>query len=101
MQVPTTSRHCYQCRQLDFLPFNCKYCHKDFCLEHRMHECLDKQLEQANKIVVSKKNKSIRCTVKSCKNPATLGVTCKLCKKIFCIEHRFHDFQHQAKNLRK
>ncbi|OWM71585.1 zinc finger AN1 domain-containing stress-associated protein 12 [Punica granatum] len=41
---PDLGRHCQhpECNQLDFLPFNCDRCHKDFCLEHRSymdHEC--------------------------------------------------------------
>ncbi|SCV02940.1 LAME_0H06436g1_1 [Lachancea meyersii CBS 8951] len=34
--------HCSFCRQLDFLPFHCKYCNGDFCGAHRTpqkHRC--------------------------------------------------------------
>ncbi|CEP61853.1 Cuz1p LALA0_S04e02190g [Lachancea lanzarotensis] len=34
--------HCKFCRQLDFLPFHCKYCEGDFCGAHRtpqQHQC--------------------------------------------------------------
>lgn len=30
--------HCSFCRQLDFLPFHCKYCEGDFCASHRSKE---------------------------------------------------------------
>ncbi|KAL3232442.1 hypothetical protein RNJ44_04358 [Nakaseomyces bracarensis] len=30
--------HCQYCRQIDFLPFHCKYCEGDFCGEHRSKE---------------------------------------------------------------
>lgn len=30
--------HCGFCRQLDFLPFHCKYCNGDFCSSHRSQE---------------------------------------------------------------
>lgn len=30
--------HCQFCRQIDFLPFHCKYCEGDFCGEHRSKE---------------------------------------------------------------
>ncbi|XP_074273589.1 zinc finger AN1 domain-containing stress-associated protein 12 [Silene latifolia] len=41
---PDLGAHCEQpdCRQLDFLPFDCDRCHKTFCLDHRTyksHEC--------------------------------------------------------------
>ncbi|CCF56165.1 hypothetical protein KAFR_0A07310 [Kazachstania africana CBS 2517] len=30
--------HCEFCRQLDFLPFHCSFCNKDFCSSHRTKE---------------------------------------------------------------
>lgn len=30
--------HCAFCRQMDFLPFHCKYCGGDFCASHRLKE---------------------------------------------------------------
>jgi len=30
--------HCAYCRQIDFLPFHCKYCDGDFCAKHRLKE---------------------------------------------------------------
>lgn len=30
--------HCSFCRELDFLPFHCQYCNKDFCSNHRTKE---------------------------------------------------------------
>ncbi|XP_057769440.1 zinc finger AN1 domain-containing stress-associated protein 12 [Salvia miltiorrhiza] len=41
---PDLGRHCQKpdCHQLDFLPFTCDGCQKDFCVEHRSaksHEC--------------------------------------------------------------
>jgi len=44
MEFPDLGKHCSWslCRQLDFLPFTCAYCHKAFCLDHRLpgeHEC--------------------------------------------------------------
>lgn len=37
-------KHCHKkdCRQIDFLPFNCQRCRRDFCLNHRspaQHSC--------------------------------------------------------------
>lgn len=30
--------HCHYCKQLDFLPFNCAFCHFNFCELHRTQE---------------------------------------------------------------
>ena len=42
MNFPGLETQCFYCRQLDFLPFNCKYCNEEFCLNHRTvesHDC--------------------------------------------------------------
>ncbi|KAI5571815.1 hypothetical protein POPTR_011G138500v4 [Populus trichocarpa] len=53
---PDLGRHCQhsECKQLDFLPFNCNGCRKVFCLEHRSyksHEC-PKSDHKSRKVVV-------------------------------------------------
>ena len=50
-------QHCSEstCRRLDFLPFTCEHCKKDFCLEHRVpkqHNCGD---------VIDKDNRLPQC----------------------------------------
>ena len=44
MDFQNLGKHCFEstCRQKDFLPFECKFCKKDFCLDHRetsAHAC--------------------------------------------------------------
>lgn len=53
---PELGGHCQHpdCRQLDFLPFNCDGCHRVFCLEHRTyksHAC-PKSDHKSRKVVV-------------------------------------------------
>eukprot|EP01100_Stratorugosa_tubuloviscum_P013586 TRINITY_DN689_c1_g1_i1.p1 TRINITY_DN689_c1_g1~~TRINITY_DN689_c1_g1_i1.p1 ORF type:complete len:183 (-),score=67.87 TRINITY_DN689_c1_g1_i1:146-694(-) len=40
MEFPNLGKHCEfeECQQLDFLPFKCNCCKKNFCLEHRTFE---------------------------------------------------------------
>ncbi|XP_024381979.1 zinc finger AN1 and C2H2 domain-containing stress-associated protein 16 [Physcomitrium patens] len=40
MEFPDLGLHCSEetCHQLDFLPFKCDGCRKDFCLEHRAYK---------------------------------------------------------------
>ena len=46
--------HCAFCRQLDFLPFHCSYCNKDFCSTHRVREShLCSSLTQKSKVTAS------------------------------------------------
>lgn len=47
MEFNELGGHCSSqyCHQKDFLPFNCKFCSKSFCLEHRSpfnHNCENK-----------------------------------------------------------
>lgn len=54
MEFSDIGAHCELegCNQKDFLPFECEYCHKKFCLEHRLvakHNC--EKLNEINNIV--------------------------------------------------
>lgn len=56
--------HCAYCRQLDFLPFHCKFCNLDFCEVHRTkesHHCqwlIDQEKSNSNQRVSSTTPKS-------------------------------------------
>ena len=39
MEFSNLGKHCYICKQQDFLPFFCNYCKQHYCLEHRNHDC--------------------------------------------------------------
>lgn len=48
--------HCTFCRQIDFLPFHCKFCNGDFCSKHRIredHHCISLQ-DETHQVHVSK-----------------------------------------------
>ncbi|KAG0656201.1 hypothetical protein C6P45_002754 [Maudiozyma exigua] len=50
--------HCTFCKQIDFLPFHCKFCDGDFCSKHRLkedHHCIALQNEST---IVSQESKS-------------------------------------------
>jgi len=54
MEFPTLGHHCAleECKQLDFLPFECDACHEKFCLDHRSyseHKCTSKKPVEAVK----------------------------------------------------
>lgn len=47
MELPHLGKHCEEkhCNQLDFLPFSCKHCGKNFCKDHwqiKDHDCIVK-----------------------------------------------------------
>ncbi|CAK7322754.1 unnamed protein product [Dovyalis caffra] len=107
---PDLGRHCQhsECKQLDFLPFNCDSCRKVFCLEHRSYKSHDcpKPYQKSRKVVVceicsasiettgrdeddervilEKHEKSADCDPKKKKKP-TCGV--KRCKEILSFSN--------------
>ena len=46
MELPDVGRQCAEpsCKRLDYLPFNCSYCKKDYCQDHRKAKAHDCQL---------------------------------------------------------
>ena len=40
MELPSIGKHCAHegCKQLDFLPFRCDACTKNYCLDHRTYK---------------------------------------------------------------
>jgi len=77
-----------ECNREDFLPFECKFCKKFYCLDHRQpdnHFC-KKQNQQLKKRLNIKKFPCIVCK----KNTQTFS-PCKFCNKNVCLTHRFQD----------
>ena len=86
--------HCNFCKKIDFLPFLCKTCNKNFCSDHiNSHKCVKKINVKKNKINVKKNYET--CHMKNCKK--NIIHYCKLCNNSFCVEHRLQEI-HNCKN---
>ncbi len=86
-------QHCQEkgCNQLDFLPFHCKGCNKDFCKLHRHTvDCKNNVVEE----IRLPKIQVYPCTHKRCKAKALTVNICMECGLHFCIKHRYHDMYH-------
>jgi len=75
------------CKQHDFLPFQCKYCTGNFCLEHRFfenHNCKNYK----DNIKLDQNEKKIYNQCFACGKNNIIEIKCKLCHKVVCINHR-------------
>ncbi|XP_050498402.1 AN1-type zinc finger protein 1-like [Diabrotica virgifera virgifera] len=90
MELPDIGKQCAhpQCKQLDFLPLNCK-CGKTFCSDHftiHAQEC------EVSKILSEDELKKIEnvyiCSHPHCKERSIVALICKRCKQHFCVQHR-------------
>ncbi|RDA85683.1 hypothetical protein CP532_4647 [Ophiocordyceps camponoti-leonardi (nom. inval.)] len=98
-------KHCQYapCNQLDFLPFRCQACLKDFCADHRIpssHECTapKKPVQQHADDAATRKSRSV--TEKACDSPAckavigtplTPSIHCRTCRRDYCLKHRLQE----------
>ncbi|EAS06423.1 AN1-type zinc finger protein (macronuclear) [Tetrahymena thermophila SB210] len=96
-------KHCAvkDCNQLDFLPFQCSECNKNFCQNHRYqqdHNC-EKLHAQKKEIDIHNAHKAPKCPVKGCKNVLSIvnEFTCEICKTRVCLTHRYED-AHECKS---
>ncbi|KZM20789.1 uncharacterized protein EKO05_0010864 [Ascochyta rabiei] len=107
--VDDIGKHCQMeyCGRLDFLPFPCQWCNKDFCVDHKSieaHKCPDvKSVENGTSTTYAHESGRERpCSKPSCKNvidtPLIGGVDCPRCNRRYCMTHR-HEEQHDCKNL--
>lgn len=104
MEFPDLGKHCElkSCRQLDFCPFQCTYCKKWFCKDHRsQHEHYCEELKKPKPVapVVSAPTTSIynhSCDVPNCKNMSIVPHYCYTCGNNFCVFHRLH-MNHETK----
>ena len=94
-------KHCEFCRQLDYCPFVCNLCKKDFCLEHRTpdgHEC-DKR-EKPKPIPIQPPKLTEKCN--RCKKPIPKSALyiCHKCNERHCPKHRIPE-DHECSWLAK
>jgi len=102
-------KHCslQECKQLDFLPFECDACKKIFCLEHRTseaHKCPNQNRDiEENKVNtqdISKSKHSYSCQKSGCKGHELIEIRCISCRLRFCVKHRLEQ-DHSCKGLQK
>ena len=96
MEFSNLGKHCFFCKQLDFLPFECDLCKNFFCKLHRTenkHECIKIKKDKDNNVkIIKNKDKIIKCAYKKCKKKGCLvDYKCKECKNTFCAYHRLHN----------
>ena len=98
-------KHCEleTCRQLDYCPFFCQHCKKNFCLEHRMadtHECPSTKVKPLP--VPEHKPTIIKCDIcnRVITNHIITPYKCPKCNINTCSTHRYLD-AHQCKSLGK
>src|SRR4051794_13375316 len=91
MELGEIGKHCFLCKQIDFLPFHCSECKNYFCLLHKNrteHDCL----EQKRTLIIekkSRKNMMFNCSLSTCGVKELQPCLCKLCNQNFCLKHRF------------
>merc|ERR1711988_250407 len=85
---------CFECKRQDFLPFQCKFCKQQFCINHRytnQHACCY-ELNQCTKIPyrkqTKKKSEEERHKCFQCNQYTLLQIRCPLCENNFCLKHR-------------
>ncbi|XP_029045972.2 AN1-type zinc finger protein 1-like [Osmia bicornis bicornis] len=92
MEFPGIGERCSikDCKQLNFLPFQCDHCHDVFCKEHfhvGAHSCSNFHENIVhNKVKVS----SYICSNESCKETSPIEMQCVKCKQHYCLQHRYH-----------
>merc|ERR1711879_226450 len=104
MELPHLGTHCSlaSCNRLDYLPFKCKHCVKNFCENHwkvGQHDCSnapvfhsDKASNQGQtkvKSVKKKKAKQNPCQMPNCNGFNLVRMGCGECGLNFCVKHRF------------
>lgn len=86
MDFTDLGKHCHFCKQQDYLPIKCTYCGKYCCSTHASnHNCLFKK---DNIVKFKKKERQTKFKCSKCKKGVYDDITCRLCKKQFCIADR-------------
>ena len=113
MEFAYLGKHCAICLQKDFLPFYCKKCNNNYCLDHKNSDdhnciidlnnnyCLDHKNSDDHNCIIEQKNKKkiekFKCSVCRKYFFSDLMCICNKCNLYTCIEHRFHDSNHIKK----
>lgn len=82
---------CFECKRQDFLPFQCKHCGMQFCIEHRypdQHGCCSVTNQKCRKVIKKKSPPTNYKTCTECNKPVLLIIKCPTCDKNFCLKHR-------------
>ena len=98
MEFSDLGAHCEftGCGIQDYLPFECKYCNKNFCLEHKNHEnhnCIGYRDNVIKTNYIKKKIPKNVCHI--CKKNEMIDLKCPKCNKNICFAHR-HEFNHEC-----
>lgn len=107
--LETSEFHCpiSSCNQIDFLPFECKFCGIKFCSNHRTqesHQCSKAEktnnFDDNSKIILKTQRK---CAKDGCQVKLSLvnEYECKKCRKFVCLQHRFEEAHECGKSSNK
>ncbi|XP_049956252.1 AN1-type zinc finger protein 1-like [Schistocerca serialis cubense] len=89
MELPHVGKQCAHtdCKQLDFLPFQCEHCKQIFCNDHYLpdrHNCTEQRGTEISAVPVI----SYKCSI--CGNSSAVQMNCPVCCQHFCLQHRHH-----------
>nr|CAD7195087.1 unnamed protein product [Timema douglasi]CAD7405332.1 unnamed protein product [Timema poppensis] len=104
MELPNIGQQCALngCEQLDFLPFPCAHCKLLFCKEHCQpdsHAC--SLANTATLITSAASSLSYVCSQPDCSSSSPVEMTCPVCEKHFCLQHRYHTCKDNSRGRRK
>jgi hypothetical protein len=109
LEFPDFGKHCFECNQLDFLPYDCKDCSHYYCSDHSLnkHPCIIKPILKKSLVTSSpilKKHfidvtqdqliKKYNCFASNCNKSTNFKdkfMKCVDCKQLCCVAHRHHD----------
>ncbi|XP_063237961.1 AN1-type zinc finger protein 1-like [Bacillus rossius redtenbacheri] len=100
MELPHLGARCAvpDCRQLDFLPFPCAGCGRDFCGEHRCapdHACPGPPADPAPR-GAPQPAPAHRCSAAGCAETSPVEMPCPACARHYCLAHRHHGCREQT-----
>ena len=91
MELPDLGKHCFvsDCKQLDFLPFECTYCSMTFCKEHFGLESHGCEKKPNNTVTEKRRNEDVyMCSVNGCCKTELAPIRCSRCDVQVCLSHR-------------